>query len=202
MKRVLRYLLTVIRGIWAKYRINLGAIAGGQWIALSVKLILRPGAILSLGRKAIIREYTRIVVWENSSLLLGAGVCVERGGEITSVNGAVVSIGDNTYIGNYCNIRCDKSITIGRNCYIAQFVSIVDGGYKFKTRSSTIARSDYETKPVAICDNVWLGTGVIILPGVQIGEGAVIGAGAVVTKDVPPYAVAVGNPAKFIQFRE
>lgn len=56
-------------------------------------------------------------------------------------------------------------------------------------------------KPVIIDDGVWLGSRVIILPGVHIGEGAIIGAGAVVAKDIPPYAIAVGNPAKVIKYR-
>jgi acetyltransferase-like isoleucine patch superfamily enzyme len=54
-------------------------------------------------------------------------------------------------------------------------------------------------KPVAIKDGAHIGIGAIIMPGVTIGEGAVIGAGAVVTKDIPPYAVAVGSPAKVIK---
>ena len=53
--------------------------------------------------------------------------------------------------------------------------------------------------PVRICDNVWICTGAIILPGVTIGEGSVIGAGSVVTKDIPPYCLAVGNPCRVIR---
>lgn len=55
--------------------------------------------------------------------------------------------------------------------------------------------------PVKIGDDVWIGTNVVILPGVTIGQGAIVGAGAVVTKDVPPYTIVVGNPAKSIRKR-
>jgi maltose O-acetyltransferase len=58
-----------------------------------------------------------------------------------------------------------------------------------------------EISPVTISDDVWIGMRVIILPGVTIGRGAIIGAGAVVTKDVPPYCVAVGNPARVVRNR-
>ena len=58
------------------------------------------------------------------------------------------------------------------------------------------------TKSIAIGDNVWVATGATILPGVMIGEGAVVAAGAVVTKDVEPWTVVGGNPAKFIKKRE
>jgi virginiamycin A acetyltransferase len=57
-------------------------------------------------------------------------------------------------------------------------------------------------KEVVIEDDVWLGYNVTVLPGVTIGQGSVIGAGSVVTSDIPPYTVAVGNPAKVIKTRE
>jgi acetyltransferase-like isoleucine patch superfamily enzyme len=56
-------------------------------------------------------------------------------------------------------------------------------------------------KPVVVEDHVWIGARAIILPGVTLGEGCVIGAGAVVTKDVPPYTIAVGNPARVVRER-
>lgn len=58
-----------------------------------------------------------------------------------------------------------------------------------------------QTKQTRIGNDVWIGCNVVVLAGVSVGDGAVIGAGAVVTKDVPPYAVAVGNPAKVIKYR-
>lgn len=58
------------------------------------------------------------------------------------------------------------------------------------------------SEPIEIGDDVWIGTGVKILKGVKIGEGAVIGAGSVVTRDIPPYSVAVGVPARVIKKRE
>ena len=58
-----------------------------------------------------------------------------------------------------------------------------------------------ELRPVAIHDDVWIGTRVIILPGVTVGRGAIIGAGAIVTKDIPEYAIVGGNPAKLIKYR-
>ncbi len=59
-----------------------------------------------------------------------------------------------------------------------------------------------EEKPVVIEDDVWIGSRVTILPGVTIGRGSVVGAAAVVTKDVPPYSVVAGNPAKVVKTRE
>ena len=80
----------------------------------------------------------------------------------------------------------------------------------FITRNHSFERVDVpmreqgysEEKPIVVGDDVWLGYGAIILPGVTIGDGAIIGAGTVVTKDVPPYAIVGGNPAKVIRFRK
>ena len=58
----------------------------------------------------------------------------------------------------------------------------------------------YKSAPVVIEDDVWLGFRSIILPGISLGKGSVVGAGAVVTKDVPPYAVVVGNPGRIIKY--
>jgi acetyltransferase-like isoleucine patch superfamily enzyme len=58
------------------------------------------------------------------------------------------------------------------------------------------------SKEVVIEDDVWLGYNVIVLPGVTIGKGSVIGAGSVVSKDIPPYSIAIGNPARVIKKRE
>jgi maltose O-acetyltransferase len=55
--------------------------------------------------------------------------------------------------------------------------------------------------PVVVEDDIWIGARVIILPGIRIGKGAILGAGAIVTRDVPPYAICVGNPARVVRFR-
>lgn len=201
MLRLSRYVMTVLKGFTYKVGVNATVVVTGRWVSFSVKLILRQGGRLILGRNTIVREYSRIIVGWEGTLSLRAGTCIERGGEISVGSGATVTIGDDTYIGNYCNIRGDKNITIGEGCYVAQFVSILDGGYKFKNKLDALSRDDYETKSVRIGNNAWIGTGAIILPGVYVGDGAVVGAGAVVTKDVPAFSIAVGNPARVISCR-
>ena len=67
------------------------------------------------------------------------------------------------------------------------------------TDSATRLRGLEYGQPITLGDKCWLGAGVIVCPGVTIGEGAVIGAGSVVTRDIPPYSVAVGNPCRVIR---
>lgn len=184
-----------------KIKINSGFIFTGRWISFSVNLYLGRNARFIIGKNSSIREYSKIIVDNNSELILGNNTIVERGGEITAVNGAKVKIGDNTGIGSYCNIRCDENISIGNDCYIAQFISIVDGGYNYKNSAIPINKSNYKTEKVFIGNNVWIGTNTVILPGVTIGDGVVIGAGSIVTKDVLPFGIAFGNPASLRGYR-
>lgn len=117
-----------------------------------------------------------------------------------------IKIGDNVQLNDYVHIGSVGSITIGNNVLIASKVYISDhnhGGYDhIKSDSPLIPPFDRKqiVKPVSIEDNVWIGESVCILPGVSIGFGSVIGALSVVTKDIPPYCIAVGSPAKIIKF--
>jgi acetyltransferase-like isoleucine patch superfamily enzyme len=121
-----------------------------------------------------------------------------------------IIIGDNFYIGKYSIIECDA--IIGNNVILANHVSLI-GRYDHHfqqigvpTRLSTqISDSNYNWKGLnqktIIEDDVWIGLGSIILSGVTIRIGSIIAAGSVVTKDVEPYSIYAGNPAKKIRDR-
>jgi acetyltransferase-like isoleucine patch superfamily enzyme len=106
-----------------------------------------------------------------------------------------ISIGANTLIDDYCFITAQSSIVIGKNVLIAASCMITDFNHRYTDRNLPITAQGYEQKKVVIDDNVWIGSGSIVLAGVHIGKGSVIGAGSVVTRDVPPNSVVAGNPA-------
>jgi len=121
-----------------------------------------------------------------------------------------ITIGDNFYIGRYSQIECDA--IIGNNVIFANNVALVgryDHHYeqigKPTRLASQIRHKDYHWKgldsKVIIEDDVWVGYGAIIMSGVKIGKGSVVAAGSVVTKDVKPYSIVGGNPARFIKYR-
>lgn len=115
--------------------------------------------------------------------------------ELIAYAGGRLEIGPRTWIHYGCSIAAHELIRIGADCQLGPYTNIIDNAYHeiedhLKTPPS---------RPVIIGDNVWIGTRVIILPGVTIGDRAVIGAGAVVTKDVPPRSVAAGNPARILR---
>lgn len=111
-----------------------------------------------------------------------------------------LSIGDNSVIG----VRCMFSgkVRIGNNVMIAPEVFIYARNYAHGCTDIPMVQQGYEEeRPVVIEDDVWIGARATILPGVTIGKGSIVGASAVVTKDVPPYAIVGGNPARVLKRR-
>lgn len=112
-----------------------------------------------------------------------------------------ISLGDNVTINRDCSLYASYmvnqvEIKIGNNVALSPHVRIFTATHDY----SSLGLDDTAAS-VIIEDYAWIGGGAIILPGVTIGEGSVIGAGAVVSKNVPPYSVAVGNPARVIKVR-
>lgn len=112
-----------------------------------------------------------------------------------------LKIGDNSGIGEYSELYGD--ITIGNDVMMGTNCIIYTVNHRFDDINIPMRKQGNEpSQPVVIGNDVWIGGRVTILPGVHIGNGAVIGAGAVVTKDVPEFAVVGGNPAKIIKYRQ
>jgi len=134
------------------------------------------------------------------SISLGADVRLGKGAYLAANQTGRIAVGDRVYIGRGTIILGYQSVTIGPDTMISQMCHITDAGHG--TAAGTLMREQpVESLPVAIGAGVWIGAGASVLPGVTIGDGAVIGACAVVTKDVPPNAIAVGMPAKVFRYR-
>lgn len=111
-----------------------------------------------------------------------------------------VSIGTNVYIGAFSYL--DGDISIGNDVMLANCVAIVGGDHVFRSIGvATFAAPREHWKRTTIEDNCWVGHGAIILNSVTIGQGAVVAAGSVVTRDVAPYDIVAGNPAKVLGSR-
>jgi acetyltransferase-like isoleucine patch superfamily enzyme len=107
------------------------------------------------------------------------------------------TVGDNFFLNVNCKLMDSGKITIGNNVFIAPNVCIITEEHAMDV-AQRLQGLEY-THPVTIGDNVWICAGAIVLPGVTIGANSVIGAGSVVTKDIPPNSLAVGNPCKVIR---
>ncbi len=112
---------------------------------------------------------------------------------------AGIKIGRKSLIGEYCVIRGQGGVEIGDRVYTSPFTQIIAVNHVFDDRTRPFTEQGITAQGIVIEDDVWLGAGAIITDGVRVGKGAVVAAGAVVTKDVAPYTVVGGVPAKVIK---
>ncbi len=160
------------------------------------------GRRCSFGKDVRIYECVKLAVESGGNLQLGRSVALQQGVVIAVKSGARVEIQDEGYIGEYTVIASHASITIGSGVLIGPHCSVVDYNHSFRDKLRRMDPAQVESHPVVIGENAWIGAGCRILAGVHIGEGSVIGAGAVVTHDIPAFAIAVGSPAKILKYRE
>lgn len=168
---------------------------------------------IKLSKNVIIKQnssvsYRKISIKNNCSMAIGENSMVQSGIYFEKENAHII-IGDRTFIGA-SNIICSDRVNIGNDILIAWGCTIVDHNSHsiiWEERKSDVinwinGKKDWTnvlTSPITIKDKAWIGFNSIILKGVTIGEGAIVGAGSVITKDVPPYTVVAGNPAKVIK---
>lgn len=114
---------------------------------------------------------------------------------ISTMPDAVMKIGDDVIVNSFSNIGAGERVEIKDHCIFASYVQITDAAHGFEDSSELIKHAEWSTAPVVIERNVWLGSAVMVMKGVTIGEGSVIGAKALVNRDIPPMSVAFGIPA-------
>ncbi len=112
--------------------------------------------------------------------------------------GHLIQMDEHANLGNYLKIKGNGRVEFGRHIAMGDDVTIITQNHKYEEDHY----DGFIVQDVIIGSNVWIGDRVIILPGVKIGNHAIVGAGAVVTKDVPDYAVVGGNPARVIKDRK
>jgi acetyltransferase-like isoleucine patch superfamily enzyme len=124
---------------------------------------------------------------------LGQDVHVDA--PFTCEYGYNIHVGDAVVIGSNCTILDSCRVSIGSNTIIGPNVSIFSNTVSTDPNRRNGSRGTAIAKGIEICDNVFIGGNVTILPGIKVGKGATIGAGSVVTRNVPPHVVVSGNPA-------
>lgn len=145
------------------------------------------------------------LVQGNLQIHLGDNVVIDGTNTFEStavLDNPTLRIGSNTFIGYHVALSVGKEISIGQNCFIAKEVTISDNdGHPLDPiqRASHERVQPDQIQPVHIGDYVWIGSYSVILKGVTIGKAAIIGANSTVTKDIPPFTIAAGNPAKVLK---
>ncbi len=162
---------------------------------------LRPGLALPPGVEAgvQIKGADRVILGTGCQVQFGT---VLHGGGMEWCGGrGQIWLGDRVFIGPNCTLFGAGRIEIGDDVLISPGVVITSHQHSFECIERPRRDQPIRFDPVVIENDVWIGAGAIVLPGVRIGQGAVIGAGAVVTRDVPPRAVALGVPAEVMRQR-
>lgn len=168
--------------------------------------IVRPGQAYGLERKIRglywgLRFGSRNLVigpnvqFEGENFRLGRNVKLFDGGQYVTASAGYIHIGKNTHISRMSIVSGLGGVTIGEGCAISAQVAIYS--VTADTNSPIVADAETTKGPVKIGNNVYIGLGAKIIPGVTVGDNAVIAAGAIVTKDVPPDMLAKGVPATF-----
>ncbi len=148
------------------------------------------------GKASVIRSRTRMDVVPFNKFELGDFSTIE---DFCTINNGVgdVIIGKETRIG-MSNVVIGPVI-IGNNVILAQNIVMSGLNHSYENLSSPISKQKVTTAPITVEDECWIGANVVLTAGVKVGKHSVIAAGAVVTKDIPSYSVAVGNPARVIK---
>ena len=141
----------------------------------------------------------RLRAWSAKGFIRSCGknVNIEHGAVISSK----LSIGDNSGVGIDC--VCGGELIIGNDVMMGPECVIFSKNHEFSNLDTPMRLQGYkDSEPCVIGNDVWIGRRVMIMPGVHIGNHCIIGAGSIVTKDVPDWAIAVGNPAVVKKYRK
>lgn len=177
-----------------------------------ISFIMHTKKGLHIRKGVIFKGFPLIEIAEGAEVIIGENCTLNSSNRGYHVNmfspvkimadreGARIRVGKNTRIHGSC-IHAYELIEIGNRCLIAANCQIIDGNGHELSFDNVMNRINTTSgsKPVIIEDDVWIGTGSIILPGVTIGRGSVVSAGSVVTKSIPPFCIYGGSPAKLIK---
>lgn len=175
------------------------------------RLFRRPTCVI--GRRSRLSFFAKInnTSSTSNSIVIGSHSII-KGQLWVFPHGGSIHIGDWCYVGEATRLWSASSIRIGDRVVIAHNVNIFDNQthpisaelrhlhFRHIALIGHPDKIDLGEKPVHICDDVWLAAGATILRGVTVGTGAIVGAGSVVTKDVPPWTMVAGNPARIVRY--
>lgn len=160
----------------------------GQGSLFSGDLNILNGKYITIGDKCYIGPESRIEAWDKYNNI--------------KFNPEII-IGNDVRINSRCHIGAINKIIVGNQCLIGSNVMIIDHSHGRNTPKELDLhpgdRDLYSKGPIIIGEKTWLCENVVVLPNVKIGKCCVIGANAVVTKNIPDYSIAVGNPAKIVK---
>lgn len=151
-----------------------------------------------INRDVRVKPFYRLTAQTGNVLRINLGHAVSIGAGTLFQGSGNISMKSRSFCGERCVFGCNSSISIGRDVMIAQNATLRDTDHVFDSTDIPMIDQGIKSEPILVEDDVWIGHGAVVLKGVTIGQGAVIAAGAVVNKNVPPFTIVGGIPAKII----
>lgn len=197
------FIMKLIRGWWASWFLR----SSSRIVLIGRHVRLRNSRFITTGKRLKIEDHAEVQGKSNRGIILGDDVTIGRcamirpSGYYLGEWGEGLRIGNQSSIGAMCYVGCSGWIDIGNHVMIGPSVNLIAENHNHDRVAASMKEQGVIRKGIVIEDDCWIGTQSTILDGVRIGRGSIVAAGAVVTKDVPPYSVVGGVPAKVIKTR-
>jgi acetyltransferase-like isoleucine patch superfamily enzyme len=194
--------IQLLRGYFVRTRLKHcdGFLFVGKKVKIHFPEMLTLGRTVMLGSNVEINALSKKGVKIGNNVSILKNTIIECTGVIREL-GVGLEIGNNVGIAQNCFFQIRGKVVIGNNVIFGPTVSIFSENHNFDNLDVPISQQGETRKGVTIEDNVWVGASTIILDGVTVGTNSIIAAGSVVNKDVPPYTIVGGVPAKFLKDR-
>ena len=190
-------------GLWLRARLY-PALLGrcGRGVVFGAGVTLRHPHKIEIGDGAIIDDHCLLDAKgrDNAGIRIGAGVYLGRNTILSCKNGDIV-LGDRVNIGFNAELFSGSRVELGADTLVAAYCYFIGGDHDPQDIEASVTEQGSRSEGIAVGPKCWFGAGVKVLDGVTIGGHAIVGAGAVVTRDIPDYAIAVGLPARVVRDR-
>lgn len=174
----------------------------GRHANISLRILVRGGKKISIGARTLVEPLVSFNVEPGAEgIVIGDRCIIKKFSNIDAGQG-YIRIGHNSSINLFCSLSGQGGLVIGNDVRIASHTVLLSSTHNFSDNEATIHSQGISGNKTEIGDDVWIGSHCIILGGVTVGAHSVIAAGSVVNKDVPPYSIIGGVPAKLIRSRK
>lgn len=173
----------------------------GVYLAPNGRYLTASQARIRLGDHANLFHDHRLEARTGAEIEIGAQTHFDEGARVLAAEGARIQIGRNCWFNGNVSLTARQEIVVGDNCLFGPGCYLIDNNHRME-RGRLIMEQDFDTEPVIVGADVWLGVAVTLLKGARVGDGAVIAAHAVVNRPVPAYEIWGGVPAKKIGERQ
>lgn len=174
----------------------------GRNVVFGANVVLRHPHKIEIGDNVIIDDNCLLDAKgrDNTGIRIGHNAFLGRNSILSCKNGDIV-IGDNVNIGFNSEVFSGSRVVLGNDTLVAAYCYFIGGDHVVTDIDTAVTHQGSESRGITVGEKCWFGAGVKVLDGVKVGANSIIGTGAVVTKDIPEYAIAVGLPAKVVRDR-